>query len=174
MTELLLAEGMFLCSLRLRSFSWLRIAAGVAAAFLFSWLFPAYSDSPAYLSFMFFTLFVFTVCITKFIFKESWLKLAFCCVAGYTVQHLAYQFNNISLIAMLGDTDTTMRGGMYGNDFDLVGKYGDLGNFRGRRSGFLLCDGDDLLLDDFNCVCDKSCLFLFFACPLEAYEEQAE
>ncbi len=117
MTELLLAEGMFLCSLRLRSFSWLRIAAGVAAAFLFSWLFPAYSDSPAYLSFMFFTLFVFTVCITKFIFKESWLKLAFCCVAGYTVQHLAYQFNNISLIAMLGDTDTTMRGGMYGNDF---------------------------------------------------------
>lgn len=117
MAELLVAEGMFLCTLRVRKFALLRIVAAIAVSFLFAWLFPADSDSPAYLSFMFFTLFVFTVCMTKFIFRETWLKLAFCCVAGYTVQHLVYQLNNITLIAMLGGDASEINGGMYGNEF---------------------------------------------------------
>lgn len=117
MAELMLAEGMFLSSLHGRKLAWLRAVGAVALCFLFAWLFPAASDSPAYLSFMFFMLFLITICMTKFIFKETWLKLAFCCVAGYTLQHLTYQLNYITLVAMLGGDPTVTSGGMYGNNF---------------------------------------------------------
>ena len=72
MSELLLAEAIFLFSLQRRRFGLLRAVFAVAASFLFAWLIPVLSASPAYLSFMFFTLFIFTVCMTKFIFREKW------------------------------------------------------------------------------------------------------
>ena len=120
MSELLLAEAIFLFSLQRRRFGLLRAVFAVAASFLFAWLIPVLSASPAYLSFMFFTLFIFTVCMTKFIFREKWLKLAFCCVAGYTVQHLTYQVNNISLILLSGGDQAMLNGGMYGSEFSPI------------------------------------------------------
>lgn len=115
--ELLLAEAMFSYRLRRRRFFVLRLAAAVAACFGFAFLFPVFSDTPAYLSFMFLALFAFTVCAAKSVFRERWLKIAFCCVAGYTVQHLAYQLNNVTLVAMLGGDPSAVSGGMYGDSF---------------------------------------------------------
>lgn len=117
MIELLLAEGMFLFRLRRRRLFWLRLVLALAACFGFACVFPVRSATPAYLSCMFLLLFLFTVCAAKFIFKERWLKIAFCCVAGYTVQHMTYQLNYITLVAMLGGDPSSISGGMYGESF---------------------------------------------------------
>ena len=117
MIELLLAEGMFLFRLRKRRFFLLNLAVALAACFGFAYLFPAYSNTPAYLSCMFLLLFAFTVCAAKFIFKERWLKIAFCCVSVYTVQHMTYQINYVTLVAMLGGDPSSISGGMYGESF---------------------------------------------------------
>ena len=116
MAELLAAETLFLVSLRRRNFFILRLVLSLAACFLFSFLFPIVSDNSYYMSLMFVSLFVFTVCMNKVIFKESWVKLFFCCVAGYTVQHLAYQLNNIVTVAMTGGRGAVLTG-MYGDSF---------------------------------------------------------
>jgi len=115
MAELLIAEVLFLIPLRRRRYFVLRAVAAVGACFLFSCFFPIASDHFMYMSFMFMVLFVFTVCAVKFAFKESWLKISFCCIAGYTVQHLAYQLNNIVTMAMTGGR--TGLSGMYGESF---------------------------------------------------------
>lgn len=102
MAELLIAETLFLIPLKRRKFFILRVIGAVCASFLFSYKFPIASQHFFYMSFMFMALFVFTVCAVKYAFQESWLKISFCCVAGYTVQHLAYQINNISTMLMTG------------------------------------------------------------------------
>lgn len=115
MAELLIAETLFLFPLRKRKLFLLRVIAAIGCSFLFSVLFPVASQHFLYMSFMFMALFIFTVCAAKFAFKESWLKISFCCVAGYTVQHLAYQANNIMTMIMTGGN--TALSGMYGESF---------------------------------------------------------
>lgn len=41
---------------------------------------------------MFFSIFAVTVLVQKFLFAESWMTLVFCSIAGYTTQHVAFQF----------------------------------------------------------------------------------
>ncbi len=113
MVELLSAETLFLLGLRLKKRPVLRILLGIAACFGFAFLFPVPVNNAFYVSFMFLALFSFTVLVGKFIFDESWLKIVFCCVAGYTVQHLAYQLN--SMLSLLITRDLNTGGGMYGD-----------------------------------------------------------
>ena len=116
MVELICAEALFSVSLKRKDHFFLRLLGALAACFLFSFLFPALNGNPLLMCFMFLCLFGFTVCAAKFIFKESWLKLLFCCVAGYTVQHFAYQVNNITVLLLTRDShEVTM--GMYGSEF---------------------------------------------------------
>ena len=115
MVELIVAEGLFLVKMERRKFFWLRTAGALVCSFAFSYLFPTLSDHPLYMSFTFICLFLFTVGAMKFIFDESLLKLSFCAVAGYTVQHLAYQANNIATVGMAGSQNVNM--GMYGQNF---------------------------------------------------------
>lgn len=111
--ELLVAEGVFLYKLSLRKYAALRILAGVALTFTISYFFPIAFNNAFYMSMMFFVLFAVTVVVSVFIFKESLLKIIFCCIAGYTLQHLAYEFYNLALNIMNVNSDTPM--GQYGS-----------------------------------------------------------
>ena len=111
--ELLIAEGLFCFRLSpRRGFVW-RLIAGVALVFLVAFFFPILSKNAFYMSFMFFALFAVTVPVAKFIFREDWLKIVFCCLAGYTVQHMAYEMYNLFLILTGLNGESPM--GMYGD-----------------------------------------------------------
>lgn len=115
MIELMVGESLFLISMKRRKFFIIRLVVGLCAIFTISYFFPIASDNFLYRSFMFISLFVTTIALSKFLFKESLLKLSFCCVAGYTIQHLAYQMNNIAVLAMTKGKSTIS--GMYGQSF---------------------------------------------------------
>lgn len=115
MAELIIAEGIFLATMKRRKYFWLRLAAAVVSSVAFAYFFPNFSDHPLYMSFTFISIFVFTLIAMKFVFEESLLKLSYCAVAGYTVQHLAYQANNVVTVAMAGSSNVNM--GMYGQSF---------------------------------------------------------
>ena len=115
MAELIIAEGLFLATMKRRKYFSLRLIAAVVSSVAFAYFFPNFSDHPLYMSFTFISIFVFTLIAMKFVFEESILKLSYCAVAGYTVQHLAYQANNVVTVAMAGSSDVSM--GMYGQNF---------------------------------------------------------
>lgn len=115
MAELIIAEGIFLATMKRRRYFWLRLAAAVVSSVAFAYFFPNFSEHPLYMSFTFISIFVFTLIAMKFVFEESLLKLSYCAVAGYTVQHLAYQANNVVTVAMAGSSNVNM--GMYGQSF---------------------------------------------------------
>ncbi len=110
--ELLIAEGLFLWRLDRRNYFLLRLIGAVAAIFLLAWLFPVPVQNAFYTSFIFLVIFLFTVLMAKLVFRESWIKLIFCCIAGYTVQHLAYEIYNLALLVMGVSVGTS---GLYGN-----------------------------------------------------------
>lgn len=113
--ELLLAEVLYLYGLRRRPLAPLRIVIGVAACFLFAFLLPVLTYNAFYVSALFFVIFAFTILVSKFVFKETWLTLVFCTIAGYTTQHLAYEIYNLTLNVMGANADTPM--GVYGTEF---------------------------------------------------------
>lgn len=114
MIELIAAEGLFLVTMERRKYFLPKVCLSLVCSFAFSFFFPTLFEHPLYMSFTFICLFLFTVAAMKFIFDESLLKLSFCAIAGYTVQHLAYQSYNVVKVAMSGVGNQTM--GMYGND----------------------------------------------------------
>lgn len=113
MVELIVAESIFLIRLKGNSMTYLRALVAIIACFIFSFLFPVFNNGPFYLCFMFICLFTFTVCAAKFVFKGSWFKILFCCIAGYTLQHLAYHCNNIFSLIIQKNSGGDLFG-MYG------------------------------------------------------------
>lgn len=102
--ELLVAEFLFTFRLARRRYFLLRyiaVLAVCAAVFVF---FPLPSENAFYVSFMYLALFAVTVAAHKFAYKERWIIILFCCVAGYTVQHFAYELYNI-VLNLLGAAD---------------------------------------------------------------------
>ena len=108
--ELLAAESMYIYRFRRRSFFVLRTIAGISACFLFAWLFPVLPDNPFFFALTFLVIFLFTVLVAKFLFRESWFTVIFCCFAGYTTQHMSYEIYNI-LLTLMNATDSA---GFYG------------------------------------------------------------
>ncbi len=113
--ELILAETLFLYRRKRRPFFLLRILGALAVYFVFSYFFPIFSDDAFYCSFTFLAIFVVSVILCKFVFDESWLTVTFCCIAGYTVQHLSYEIYMLMLNLMGANTETPM--GFYGSEF---------------------------------------------------------
>lgn len=109
--ELLIAEAMFLFRFRRRKYFWLLLPVAVALSFVFAWLMPVLSSSPFFVSCIFLLIFIFTILMSKTVFRESWLTVSFGCIAGYTTQHLAYELYNIWLLAFRFPQDT----GFYGS-----------------------------------------------------------
>lgn len=120
-TELLVAQAMYVFRFRRRKYFALRLIFAVLLCYAFAWAVPALSENSFYVSFLFLLIFIFTLVMNKFIFAESWLTVAFCCVAGYTTQHLAYELYNMIITAL----DYPTASGFYGmNDF--TGPFPDL------------------------------------------------
>lgn len=120
--ELLLAETLYVFRLPRRSFFPLRLLAALAAIFLFSYFFPILSNDAFYISFIFLTIFLVSLLLTMFVFKTTWFTVIFCCIAGYTTQHIAYELYIVllNLIGVMGETPM----GFYGSDF--IGMYNNL------------------------------------------------
>lgn len=108
--ELLLAQSIYVFRFRRRRYFWPMLPAAAGLCFLFAWLLPVLSENPFYMSFIFLLIFLFTVLMNKAVFAESWLTVTFCCVAGYTTQHLAFELYNMLLVAL----DYPTASGFYG------------------------------------------------------------
>lgn len=89
MAALLIAQGLFLLRLPVRSRFPLRAAAAVAGCFLAALAFPILSYDALYISVMFLAFFSLTIPAARFCFGAGWRGCVFCTVAGYSVQHLA-------------------------------------------------------------------------------------
>lgn len=115
--ELLVAEGLFLCWLRRRNLFSLRLATGIAVVFGAAYLVPVsnFSNNAFYMSGVFLTIFAVTVVAGVLCFKESAINVIFCCVAGYTTQHAAYEVYNLALNIMGVSSNAPM--GFYGTGF---------------------------------------------------------
>lgn len=115
--ELLLAEFCYLNQLKHKNFFPLRAIGCTAAVFLAAFLLPSDIENTLYKSGVFLLIFLFTVLASFTIYKENFFTVAFCCIAGYTTQHLAYELYNL-LLLLVGFTDNS---GFYGvSDFWLV------------------------------------------------------
>lgn len=102
MAELLCSELFFVSRLHKKShFVWRMIGAFVVNM-LFAALFPLLVKryNALYISAMFIIMFFFSVLTMKFCFDDSFLSVLFCCIAGYSVQHIAYEVYNFILVAM--------------------------------------------------------------------------
>lgn len=111
--ELLIAECLFTYRLSRRRFFALRAVAALAACWALFRFFPILSENAFYISFMFLVLFAGTVFAFKFLYKETWLTIVFCCIAGYTVQHMTYELYNLAMTAMNFNSNSPM--GFYGS-----------------------------------------------------------
>lgn len=109
--ELALAEMMFVLSFKRGKYFWLLLPVAIALSFGFAWCMPVLSDDAWYVSCMFLIIFLFTLLMNKMIFRESWITIAFGCIAGYTTQHLAYELYNIWTLVFHFPKDT----GFYGS-----------------------------------------------------------
>lgn len=89
MSNLIIAETMFLFRLNKKSNYGVRFTLCTVFSFAFVYFFPILSYSALYSSFMFFTFFVLTILTTKVCYDINWRSCLFCTVAGYSMQHLA-------------------------------------------------------------------------------------
>lgn len=89
MATLLIAQGLFLLRLPVRSRFPLRAAAAAVGCFLAALAFPILSYDALYISVMFLAFFALTIPAARFCFGAGWRGCVFCTVAGYSVQHLA-------------------------------------------------------------------------------------
>lgn len=112
--ELILAESLYAYKLPRRSYFVLRLIGALAVLFAFSYLFPVLSNSALYCSFTFLMIFTVSVLLAKFLFKETWMTVIFCCLAGYTTQHLAYELYTLAVNLAGANAESPM--GFYGAD----------------------------------------------------------
>lgn len=119
--ELLFGEILYVHRLRHRNMFPLRLILWAAACFLFAFAFPILSQSVLYSFFTFLMIFVFSFVGCCFVFKERFLTVLFCCLAGYTTQHLSYEIYNIVLNILNADLSV----GFYGSG-DFTGIFPNL------------------------------------------------
>lgn len=112
--ELILAEVLYVYKLRRKSHFPLRVMAALLVFFGFSYWFPVPTNDALYCSFTFFVLFLVSFFLCKFLYKESWLTVTFCCFAGYTTQHLSYEIYTLVVNLMGANAGSPM--GSYGSD----------------------------------------------------------
>lgn len=109
--ELLLAEFLFVYRLKRRRFFVLRAVICIASCFLVAWWIPVPAENAIYVSSLFLLIFIYTVLVCNVMFGNSKITIIFCCLAGYTTQHLSYELYNIALTVM----NATSASGFYGS-----------------------------------------------------------
>ncbi len=126
LTELILAETIIVYRLKRRPKFVLRVVAGLLAGYALSFAVPVIKDTllnPV----MFLLLFAITVAVQKIMFDERWIKIVFCSVAAYTLQHIAYEtfyfstvlmgFSNVENVHGSGALDVWLISGSTGTSF---------------------------------------------------------
>ena len=102
--ELIIAELLYVYKLPRKPHFALRLTGAVAALFLFAFLIPVPVNNAYYFAFIFLVIFIVSFLLQKLLFRSSWLTIFFCCIAGYTTQHMAYEtytlFTNIMGVNM--------------------------------------------------------------------------
>ncbi|MCI9518146.1 MAG: GHKL domain-containing protein [Clostridia bacterium] len=99
LTEILIAEALIVYRLKRRSLFWLRLPLAVLGTYALAFAVPVLEG--AFLSsVMYLALFVITICAMKILFDERLIKIVFCGVAAYTLQHIAYELFNLSAVLM--------------------------------------------------------------------------
>ncbi len=112
MAELIVACCLFTHKLRRRKYFPLKAVAAVAVCFTVAFFFPVVYYNAWYSSLIFLSLSVTVVLSLKICYAEPWLNIIFCALAGYTIQHTAYEINNLLLTAT--GFDEGMALGAYG------------------------------------------------------------
>ncbi len=97
--ELIIAEALTCTQLKRRKHFVPLLVLSILATLLFAFLLPPLDGAIAS-AFLFLAIFVFTVLMMKVCFQEPWRKLIFCGIAGYTTQHVASQFFELSVLIM--------------------------------------------------------------------------
>lgn len=100
LTELLVAEYMFLFRLKKRSKFPLRCVLHLAVSIGFAVFFPMMYNT-LYMSFAYLCIFAVTVGMFKFCYKEPLINILFCAIAAYTLQHFAYELSNLVVTAVM-------------------------------------------------------------------------
>lgn len=99
MSELIIAEALIVYRLKRRRLFWLRLALAAVGTVGLAFAVPVISAG-IWNSVTFLLLFLITVIAMKVCFCESWLKILFCAVAAYTMQHIAYELFDLLVVAM--------------------------------------------------------------------------
>ncbi len=118
MAELLVAEFLFTLRLKRRRKFWLRFAAMCVVGMLLAWLFPVVTYNAFYSSVMFLALFAATVGGLMLCYKDSFVNIAYCAVAAYTMRHMSFQFYSL-YITLVTDSGATANA-MYGSTTTVV------------------------------------------------------
>lgn len=110
--ELLIAEYLFAHNLKKRNKFYLRLILGLVVLFGISFI-PLSTDNFILNSLDFFVLFWFSLFLVWLCYEESFFNILFCCMAGYTTQHFAYEITNLMLCLVEQGISPLL--GMYSN-----------------------------------------------------------
>lgn len=96
--ELIIAEALFVYRFKRKNKFLLKLIPSLIVYILIAFFFPVPFYNPYYGSFVFIVLFIISLLIIKFCFDESTYSVMFSGLAGYTVQHLAYESKNLLVL----------------------------------------------------------------------------
>ena len=109
MAELLIIEAMFVGRLRRRKYFVIRLITSLVLIFAVVTFFPIKYDA-LYNSFMFLLFFLLTLIAVIFCFRDTLWNVLFCCLAAYTVQHIAYLLDTILINLFMDDYGNVYQG----------------------------------------------------------------
>lgn len=116
MFELLIAESLMCIGMKRRPHFAVRIAVSFVVCMGFSFALPVLAYNALYCSAVFLLMFVFSLFWMKFCFDENLMSVLFRGFAAYTVQHIAYQIYDLTVLAI---------GAIFGDGAAVGGVYGD-------------------------------------------------
>lgn len=116
MAELLFAEGMIVFRLKRRDYFIWRVVLALAVCFGVALALPIIDYNAFYCSLIFIVLFIVTVVMLRLCFSAGWVTILFYALAGYAIQHLAYEL--FDLIVVLTGMNGGRPMGNYGEEFD--------------------------------------------------------
>jgi hypothetical protein len=113
LAEIFIAESLFVVHLKRRDHFILRLILSLIGSFGLTFAIPIVSYGFLYQTAMFLLIFIFSIISVLVCFEESFINTVFCCMAGYSVQHIAFSVYQFFMIATLFDGGTSLD--MYGS-----------------------------------------------------------
>lgn len=102
MVELLIAEGLVVYRLKRKNAFVLRLLVSLVLCFGIVFAIPIIAYNGFFNSALFIILFLISVVFLKVCINESWGMIFFCAIAGYSMQHIAYEVFDFIIILVNG------------------------------------------------------------------------